>query len=83
MLEHWRQSPESTTAVTQLVYRAAAVTDDPTGQPVLESLFAKWQADEESLDIRDFYWTIRSMTSPDALRLRKQIREEVGMDRLR
>lgn len=83
MLEHWRKSPEATSAVTQLVYRAAAVTDDPTGQPVLESLFAKWQADEESLDIRDFYWTIRSMTSPEALRLRKQIRDEVGMDRLR
>lgn len=32
--------------------------------------------------IRDFYWTIRVMDGPNVLRLRKQMRDEVGMANL-
>ena len=34
-------------------------------------------------ELPEFYWTIRVMEGPNALRLRKRIRQEVGMDRLR
>jgi len=33
--------------------------------------------------MREFYWTIRSMEGEKILALRKTIRAEVGMDRLK
>jgi hypothetical protein len=33
--------------------------------------------------LREFYWTIRDMSDPNVIKLRKQIRDEVGMDHLR
>jgi hypothetical protein len=32
--------------------------------------------------VKDFYWTIRTMTGPQILALRKKIREEVGIAHL-
>jgi len=34
-------------------------------------------------EVRDFYWTIRVMTGPEVLRLRKEIRDQAGMEKLR
>ena len=53
--------------------------DDDSQTPILAEIYKKqrdWQH-------REFYWTIRSMHGPAVLQLRKQIRDEVGMDNLR
>ena len=34
-------------------------------------------------EVREVYWTIRSMTGEPALALRKTVRQEVGMEKLR
>lgn len=34
-------------------------------------------------DARAFYWTIRTMEGPEVLRLRKQMRDDLGMENLR
>ena len=64
-----------------LVYRAISRLDDDSQTPVLEEIYKsfgqqKWLA-------RQFYWTIRAMHGPNILKLRKRIRDEVGMDQLR
>jgi HEAT repeat protein len=64
-----------------LVYRAITKLDDDSQTPVLEEIYKsfgqqKWLA-------REFYWTIRAMHGPNILKLRKRIRDEVGMDQLR
>ena len=61
-----------------LVYRAIAALNDPHSVPVLAEIFKH----REEIDVRDFYWTIRTMKGPEILALRKQIRDEVGMDHL-
>ena len=33
--------------------------------------------------MKEFYWTIRFMTGPEVLKLRKEIRDQVGMAALR
>ncbi len=61
-----------------MVYRAIAALNDPHSVPVLAEIFKH----REEIDVRDFYWTIRTMKGPEILALRKQIRDEVGMDHL-
>jgi hypothetical protein len=51
--------------------------------PLLEEIYHTYQPNEDNYQIREFYWTIRSMTGPRAMQLRKLIRDEVGMDHLR
>ncbi len=65
----------------KLVYRAIAKMNDPAQVPVLEEIYKSFE--NQSYYIKDFYWTIRSMTGPQALALRKKIRDEIGMDQLR
>jgi len=36
-----------------------------------------------SYDVRNFYWSIRAMHGPEILKLRKRIRDEVGMEMLK
>ena len=83
LLKYWRRNKndsddddEGMTAV--LVYRAVAALDDPQYVPVLREIYGKIREHE----IRDFYWTIRSMTGPEILKLRKEIRDKYGMDKL-
>ena len=38
---------------------------------------------EQLYELGDFYWTIRIIDGPNVLRLRKQMRQEVGMTNLR
>jgi hypothetical protein len=37
----------------------------------------------EDYRLRDFYWTVRIMKGPEALKFREKIRREVGTQRLR
>ena len=40
-------------------------------------------AHRDSLDLKDFYWTIRGMKGPEILEFRKRIRDEIGLQNLR
>jgi hypothetical protein len=66
--------------LTRLTYRAIAKINDDSQTPVLAEIYHSYTAD--SYEIREFYWTIRSMSGPNILALRKKIRDEVGMARL-
>lgn len=65
----------------QLAYRAIAAADNDQHNDLLTGFYEHFRA--QNADLRDFYWTIRTMTAPDILQLRGRIRKEVGMDNLR
>jgi HEAT repeat protein len=78
LIQQWRQHPEHD-SWTRLVYRAISVLDDSRRIDVLREIYAmlgEWE-------MRDFYWTIRTMTGSEILKLRKKIRDEVGMNNLK
>ena len=50
--------------------------------PLLEEIYHGFPRDEPQR-VQEFYWTIRALEGPNALRLRKQIRREFGMGNLR
>ena len=47
--------------------------------PVLKQIYEQIKKDD---DVKEFYWTIRVMTGPAALKFRSQVRKELGMERL-
>ena len=62
---------------------AIAVLDDDSKVPVLDEIYrttfnrgASYGSDE----LHEFYWTIRIMQGPNALRLRKQMHEDLGFN---
>jgi len=74
----WRAHKDSD-SWTPALYRAIAALDDDQNTPVLIEInqqLSTW-------DKARFYWTIRSMHGPAVLKLRKQIRDAVGMDALK
>jgi HEAT repeat protein len=68
--------------VCRLVYRAIAALDDDALTPVLAEIY-KTLSKSGTWNLREFYWTIRSMTGERCMALRKQMRDEVGMEALR
>jgi HEAT repeat protein len=66
----------------RLAYRAISVVGDDNLTPTLEQIYATYDK-RMGYDIRDFYWTIRVIKGEKVLKLRKRIRDEVGMDQLR
>lgn len=64
----------------RLVYEAMAERNDPADVPVLEELYEFVSEQHGGGAVREFYWTIRTMTGPEVLALRKRIRAEVGME---
>lgn len=81
---YWDRSARSNDNWTRLVYRAIAFLDDERFIPDLIWIYENSISKNEfSSEIKEFYWTIRIMTGPEALALRKRIRDEVGMDALR
>jgi HEAT repeat protein/thiol-disulfide isomerase/thioredoxin len=79
LLRYWRGAKSE--AVDRLVFRAIAALDSAEHVPVLREIYAKVGQDRS--DLREFYWTIRVMSGPEVLKLRKEIRDAHGMDRLR
>jgi hypothetical protein len=73
----WNQSQS-----TRLVYRAVTKLNDDSQTPLLEEIYQAMKSDR-SYELREFYWTIRSMSGPEMLKFRKKMRDEVGMDSLR
>ena len=79
-MRHWRGRVRDD-KWTGLVFRAVAVTNDDGRLPLLQEIYRSMKDDDRRLS--EFYWTIRIMDGPEALKFRKKIRDEVGMDRLR
>jgi hypothetical protein len=65
----------------RLAYRAIAKINDDSMTPTLEEIYRQYRRQYDYL-IREEYWTIRTMTGPNILRLRKTIRDEYGMSKL-
>jgi hypothetical protein len=81
LIGYWREHARDDYAVRRMVYRAVTALDDDSRTVLLEEIYRTYAKDDYWL--RDYYWTIRSMSGPNVLKLRKQIRDEVGMDSLR
>ena len=79
LLRYWREHPQNRSDIERPVYQAIAALNDTTKIGVLKEIYGRL----DEYEVRDFYWTIRSMTGPEILRFRKQIRDEAGMERLR
>lgn len=84
LLSWWRDQREDQ-ARTSLVYTAIAALGDDKNVRLLEEIYDGLTAEDDAMSyyLREFYWTIRIMEGPEALKLRKRIRDEVGMDALR
>ena len=65
----------------RLRYRAISVLNDDALVPDLELIYTSMKT--EQYYIREFYWTIRPMTTPLIYPLRKKIRDEMTMNALR
>lgn len=81
LVRRWRESAQDESSWRKLVYQAITALNDDKLTPVLEDIYRLYDSDD--YDIPEFYWTIRSMEGPRVERLRKLIRKEVGMDRLK
>lgn len=79
LLAYWRSQKEDKDEWDRLAYRAIAALDDAGQIAVLRDIRARLN----DYEISEFYWTIRIMSGPEVLKLRKEIRDAVGMDRLR
>ncbi len=64
----------------KLAYRAITTLDDDSFTPVLQRIYESYAT--QTWELREFYWTIRAMHGPNVLKLRKKIRDEVGMQQL-
>lgn len=81
LVNYWREQARDNYTIRRLVYRAVAALNDDSQTPLLEEIYRTYGRNDYWL--RDFYWTIRSMSGLNVVKLRKQIRDEVGMDALR
>jgi hypothetical protein len=84
LINYWEKNGRQESRWTRLVYRAIAYSDESSYAPLLKSIYEK-HIDKEgySRDVQELYWTIRIMSGREIVILRKQIRDEVGMERLR
>ncbi|MEX0714926.1 MAG: HEAT repeat domain-containing protein [Pirellulales bacterium] len=76
----WRENRNQAHLWNPLVYQAVAALDDAGRVPLLEEIYESMRG---SYDVRNFYWSIRAMHGAEILKLRKRIRDEVGMEMLK
>jgi hypothetical protein len=84
LFEQWRQKGP-TSPYTQHVYTAIALRNDAEQVATLEAIYEWMQKSygkNANYMYQPFYWTIRIMTGPEVLKLRKRIRDDVGMSNL-
>ncbi|MEW6250292.1 MAG: HEAT repeat domain-containing protein [Planctomycetota bacterium] len=79
LIEYWQAKQSADRHWQRLVYRAIAALNADDQTPVLEEIYTSHQRYE----VRELYWTIRGMSGPKILELRKRIRKEVDMNYLR
>lgn len=78
LIDYWSDDNKNDRDIRKLVYRAIAKLNAADRIDVLREI----QGTIPEFDIADFYWTIRIMSGDDVLRLRKEIRDKYGMNRL-
>jgi HEAT repeat protein len=83
LLRYWEEHARDNPDWMRLVYRAIARGDDSSRVGVLNDIYGRLHTDDHSHFLPEFYWTIRSMTGPEILELRKTMRDEVGVENLR
>ena len=83
LLAWWRKKTAGDPASMRLVYRAICRLDDASQVPVLREIYSRLNNDQNRDHLPEFYWTIRGMTGPEILALRKTIRDEIGIENLR
>ena len=81
LVTYYREHGRQDHGLRRLVFRAVAAIGDDSLVPILDEAYKDSEGD--SYDVREYYWTIRTMNGPNVLKLRKQIRDTVGMDQLR
>lgn len=81
LVDYWRQHARQDPNWRRQVYRAVSALNDDRLTPILEEIYA--DIIQEDWELREFYWTIRSMDGEAVLALRKKIRTDVGMERLK
>jgi hypothetical protein len=81
LLNYWQANEMDDHEWQRLVYRAAAAVNDDSLTPTLEEIYRQIGPSDGRL--REFYWTIRNIKGEKILALRKKIRDEAGMERLR
>ena len=85
LLAFWRTTELKDGTWNLRASQAIAALDDDSRVALLEQIYARDRAEsaDSSFNFSDpfpgFYWTIRVMTGPNAKKLRKKIRAEVGM----
>ncbi|MBN1588272.1 MAG: HEAT repeat domain-containing protein [Pirellulales bacterium] len=79
LLDHWQSLSQRDWDDNRLVVRAIVALNDSTQVGTLRKIYGE----TDNWRRRELYWTIRVMTGPEILKLRKQIRDEVGMNSLR
>jgi hypothetical protein len=81
LTRYWRESPRS--EWMKLLAMAIASLEDDANVHILEEIYQQMNPEFEigrhNSEIRSLYWIIRPMEGPNALRLRKRMRAEVGM----
>jgi hypothetical protein len=84
LVELWKQEGRNDQELTKMLYRSIAALDDSASVPLLAEIYQLLSAKDDVVEqeVAAFYWTIRTMTGPEALALRKRIRDEVGIDNL-
>ena len=83
LLDYRKQYP-SNRRINQLVCRAVAATNNDDLVGVVEEIYDfNTQENDNDSDHADLYWTIRPMDGENALELRKRIRDNKGISRLK
>jgi HEAT repeat protein len=78
LIRAWRAQPAEHDTWAPLVYGAVATLHDDNKVPLLEEIYRNYIRNELIYQVPQLYWTIRVMDGPRALRLRKQMRSELG-----
>ncbi|WP_158265328.1 HEAT repeat domain-containing protein [Blastopirellula marina] len=80
LLDYWRDHKnDENDEMDRLVFRAIAKLNDSNHVDILRQIYDRLEDYQKS----EFYWTIRIMSGEEALRLRKEIRDNYGIENLR
>jgi HEAT repeat protein/thiol-disulfide isomerase/thioredoxin len=82
LFAHWREKGKDESMWQGLVYRAVAAIGDDALVPIVEEIYSELAA-HNRWGSAELYRTIRQMKGPNALKLRKRMRDEQGADVLR
>jgi HEAT repeat protein len=81
LVRYWREEAPKEADWARLVCRAVVALDDDAQVKILEEVYQDLPS--IGLDAKEFYWSIRRLDGPQALRLRRVMRSEHGMESLR